>query len=94
MKGNSSVAHQNGNNEADTLANAGYRMIALPELLFQGHLLKRKSVVDIQTKFLACYTRRQAKRKELALETTVERELEGQPTVGGEIPPPCWTRPT
>ena len=76
-KGNSSIAHQKGNNEADTLENAGSKIIALPDLLFQGHLLKKKIVVAIQAMFLACYNRRQEKRQALALETAVERELEG-----------------
>ena len=38
--------------------------------------------------FVACYNRRQESRQALALETAIERELEGQPTVGGEIVPP------
>ncbi len=39
--------------------------------------------------FMACSTRRRAKRKELALETALERELEGLPTEGGEALPPA-----
>ncbi len=40
QKGNSSIAHRHGNNRAHLLANAGSKMIALPELpFFQGHEL-------------------------------------------------------
>ena len=77
-----------GHNEADTLANAGSELTALPDLLFQGHLLKRKIVMALQAMFVACYNRRQESRQALALETPIEREPEGQPTVGGEIVPP------
>ena len=72
-KGNSSIAHLKGNNEADSLANAGAKIIALPDPLFQGHLLKKKIVIAIQAMFLACYNRRQEKRQALAIETAVER---------------------
>ena len=58
-KGNSTIAHPNGNNHADTLANEGARVIAIPEPLFQAHQLRRRIVISIQAMFLACYTRRQ-----------------------------------
>ena len=60
------------------LANTGPRYIALPDLLLKGHLLKRHIVIAIQAMFLACYTKRQAKRQELAIETSLERQLEGE----------------
>ena len=75
LAGKSTAAHQVGTNEADSSANEGSRMIALPELLFKGHLLKRHIVVALQAMYLACYNRRQT----MALEAAVERELEGEP---------------
>ena len=48
-------------------------------------MLKREIVIALQAMFVACYNRRQESRQALALETPIERELEGQPTVGGEI---------
>ena len=77
-KGNSTIAHQNGNNNADTLADEGARSIALPEPLFQAHQLRRRIVISIQAMFLACYTRRQKTREQAALETLLERHLEGE----------------
>ena len=62
-KGNFTIAHQNGNNNADTLASEGARKIALPELLFQAHQLRRRIVISIQAMSLACYTRRQQARE-------------------------------
>ena len=40
QKGNSAIAHQHGNNQAYLLADAGSKMIALPELLLKGHQLQ------------------------------------------------------
>ena len=82
QKGTSSLQHQIGNNAADLLANAGSAMIALPNLILQGHLLKRHIVIAIQAMLLACYTKRQEARQDSALETAIERQLEGEPTEG------------
>ena len=60
------------------LANGGSRSIALPELLLKGHQLKRHIVIALQAMYLACFTRRQSKRQELALETILARQLEGK----------------
>ena len=57
-------------------------MIALPNLILQGHLLKRHIVISIQAMLLACYTKRQEARQDSALETPIERQLEGEPTEG------------
>ena len=57
-------------------------MIALPNLILRGHLLKRHIVIAVQAMLLACYTKRQERRQELALETATERQLEGEPTEG------------
>ena len=51
--------------------------------------LKKHIVIALQAMFLACNNRRQACRQELLLETAVERELEGQPTQGGELVAPA-----
>ena len=60
--------------------------------MHKGHELKRHIVVAIQAMFLACYTRRQIRRQELALETLLERELEDAPPVeerpGVRVPNP------
>ncbi len=37
-KGNSSIAHHKGTNAADELANAGYKMLALPDLFLKSHI--------------------------------------------------------
>ncbi len=76
-------------NEADTLAHAGSEMIALRDLLLKGHLLKRHICIAIQAMFLACYIRRQERRQDMVLDTTLERELEGEPTQGGELAAPA-----
>ncbi len=81
-EGNSSIAHKVGSDSADLLANAGSKMIALPDLLLKGHELKRHIVIAIQAMFLACYNRRQERRQELLVETSLERDLEGEPTQG------------
>ena len=81
---NSTIAQQNGKNKADTLANEGARSIALPEPLLQAHHLRRRIVVSIQAMFLACYTRRQTRREQLALEAILERQLEGEAPHGAD----------
>ena len=83
-KGNSTIAHQNGNNNADTLANKGAQSIALPEPLFEAHLLRRRIVISLQAMFLACYTRRQKARELAAIETVLERQLEGEAPQGAD----------
>ncbi len=49
-------------------------------------------VIAIQAMFLACYTRRQNRRQEFALETLLERELEDAPAIentqGAQAPNP------
>ena len=79
------IAHQKGNNSADTLANIGTRSIALPELCLKAHLLKRHTVVALQAMVLACYTRRQTKRQELALETILEKTTRRGSALGAEL---------
>ncbi len=64
-------------------------MTALPDLLLKGHLLKRHIVIAIQVMFQACYNRRQKIRQNMVLETALERELEGEPTQGGELATPA-----
>ena len=77
-----------GNNSADTLANIGSASIALPELCYKAHLLSIHVVVALQVMLLACYTRRQTKRQELALDTIIERQLEGEVPLGVELAAP------
>ncbi len=84
LKCNSTIAHQNGNNNADTLANEGARSRALLEPLLQAHHLRRRIVISIQAMFLACYTRRQTRREQLALEAILERQLEGEAPHGAD----------
>ena len=62
----------------------GARSIALPEPLFQAHQLRRRIVISIQAMFLACYTRRQKTREQAALETLLERQLEGEAPQGAD----------
>ena len=82
QKGNSTIAHQNDNNNA--VASEGSRSIALQEPLLQAHHLRRRIVVSIQAMFLACYTRRQTRREQRALETILERQLEGDAPHGAD----------
>ncbi len=56
-------------------------MIALPNMILQGHLLKKHIVIAVQAMLLARYTKRQES-QEIALETALERQLEGEPTEG------------
>ena len=63
QKLNSSIAHQYGNNQADLLADAASKMIALPDLFFQGHQLEKHIEIYLQAMFLACYNRRQTRRQ-------------------------------
>ena len=46
-EGNSTIAHLKGNNETDTLANAGSKLIALPDLLFSGTPAREKDCYSV-----------------------------------------------